>query len=290
MSPELLRNRAIALAQARYFFSKKSIWEVDCGALVRCAPIDSNIDVISATVSLKERGFLHTSPEYAMKRLLVQGSGDIYYLGHVYRQGECGRLHNPEFTMAEWYRLGFAFEEMIEETSEFIRLFLGPLPMRVISYKEAFEQYAKDAPLNPAWSETENRHYILSHKIEPNLGKDELTVLAYYPPNEAALARVTSVNDEPVAERFEIYYQGVELANGYHESSNADELKRRFTLENEARKARGQEVYALDVEFLESMEQGLPDCCGVSVGFDRVFMLSQGKEKISDIIPFPWEN
>lgn len=266
------------LADARRFFSDRDVLEVDCGALVKCAPIDSNIDVIETHSS----GFLHTSPEYAMKRLLVLGSGDIYFLGHVYRKGEIGRLHNPEFTMAEWYRIGFSFEEMIQETCDFLKLFLSELPIRILSYRKAFEGI--NAPHRSDWSETENRHYILSHYIEPNLGKGELTVLIDYPPNEAALACTIEKEGELVAERFEIYHKGVELANGYHETSNAVELRKRFTIENEARNARGQVMYQLDEEFLAAMEKGLPDCCGVSVGFDRAFMLSQNVNRLSEVI------
>lgn len=272
------------LAQARQFFATQNVLEVDCGALVKHAPIDSNIDVISASVSDTQQGFLHTSPEYAMKRLLVGGSGDIYYLGHVYRKGEMGRLHHPEFTMAEWYRIGFSFEEMIKETCDFICLFLGQLPIRILSYKKAFEEYAKHTEHQPHWSASENRHYILSHQIEPQLGNGELTVLIDYPPNEAALACTIEKQGELVAERFEIYHKGVELANGYHESSNAQELKKRFMLENDARAKRGQETYLLDEEFLSAMKKGLPDCCGVSVGFDRAFMLSQNASRLSEVV------
>lgn len=278
MSRELLKNRATALAKARSFFSDRNILEVDCGALVKRAPIDANIDVIETS-----DGFLHTSPEYAMKRLLIQGSGDIFFLGHVYRKGEKGRLHNPEFAMAEWYRLKVSLLQMIQETCDFIQLFLGALPIRILSYKNAFKGI--DIPYRKEWTETENRHYILSHHIEPNLGKNELTVLTDYPPNEAALACVVEKEGEIVAERFEIYHKGVELANGYHESSDAIELRNRFNLENEARKQRKLETYPLDEEFLAAMEKGLPDCCGVSVGFDRLFMLSQNAKNISEILP-----
>ncbi|HSX13702.1 MAG TPA: amino acid--tRNA ligase-related protein [Chlamydiales bacterium] len=279
MSRARLKNRALALSQARQFFQDRDILEVDCGALVKRAPIDANIDVIETT-----EGFLHTSPEYAMKRLLVQGSGDIFFLGHVYRKGELGRLHNPEFTMAEWYRLGYSLSEMIQETCDFLNLFLGKLPIRILSYRKAFEGI--NVPHRSDWSESENRHYILSHYIEPNLGKDELTVLTDYPPNEAALACVIEKEGHLVAERFEIYHQGVELANGYHESSNALELKNRFVLENEERKRRNLETYLLDEEFLSAMEKGLPDCCGVSVGFDRTFMLSQKATRLSQILAY----
>jgi len=294
-----LKERAKFLALARQFFSERGVLEVDCGALVKRAPIDANIDVITASVSNRETGFLHTSPEYAMKRLLALGMQDIYFLGHVFRKGEMGRLHNPEFTMAEWYRLSMPFEKMIQETCEFLFLFFGNLPIRLLSYRNAFSQYTQinytqDSishllPQNAAnWSKQESLHYILSHLIEPCLGQNELTVLIDYPPQEAALACVVKKNEEIVAERFEIYYQGVELSNGYHELSDDKELRCRFELENKMRELRNQEPYSLDEEFLTSIKD-LPDCCGVSVGFDRALMLRCKSPSLRHILPFSWE-
>jgi lysyl-tRNA synthetase class 2 len=296
MSPELLKNRALMLKKARMFFEMRNVLEVDCGALVKRAPIDANIDVMTVSVSPTEQGFLHTSPEYAMKKLLSEGAPDIYFLGHVFRRGEIGRRHSPEFTMAEWYRIGFSLAQMIEETSSFLSLFLGDLPIRHLSYRDAFLEYAKinytEDPLptiNPSWSRTETLHYILSHEIEPYLGKDELTILTDYPPYEAALACVVEKKGEWVAERFEIYHKGVELANGYHELSDAEELQNRFEKENKMRLLRGDFPYELDEAFLASMRKGIPDCCGVSVGFDRALMLQEKKESLFDILPFYWQ-
>lgn len=302
MYPEPLKflfDRAYMLRKARQFFQDRNLLEVDCGALVKRAPIDSHIHVISATVSNTEQGFLHTSPEYAMKRLLSLGIGDIFFLGHVFRKGEIGRLHNPEFTMAEWYRINISFEELIQETCAFIFLFLGEIPIRIISYRDVFNQYVGiDYTRDPLdhllpsngkhWQRTESLHYILSHKIEPHLGDDELTILTDYPSNEAALARLVEKNGEFVAKRFEIYHQGVELANGYHELSDVKELKERFDRENKARAERHEETYVLDESFLSAIEKGLPDCCGVSVGFDRALMLRNKAERLNQVLPFAW--
>jgi len=137
MSHERIKLRAEALETARTFFRQRDVLEVDCPALVKRAPLDANIDAISA-----DGGFLHTSPEYAMKKLLASGSGDIYFLGHVYRKEEIGRVHNTEFTMAEWYRTGFTLQDMIEEASVFLSLFLGELPVRTLSYREAYLKFA----------------------------------------------------------------------------------------------------------------------------------------------------
>ncbi|MBI3429999.1 MAG: EF-P lysine aminoacylase GenX [Actinobacteria bacterium] len=300
-----LTDRARLLAAVRSFFAERNVLEVDVCALSRHAPIALNIDVIDAHVSDKERGFLHTSPEYAMKRLLATGSGDIYFLGHVFRKGEIGRLHNPEFTMAEWYRLGFTLSQLMEETCQFLFLFFSPLPIRRLSYRDAFTQYLSlnytEAPLShlqqlaspylPSdtthWDRSHYLHLLLSHFIEPHLGQSELTLLTDYPPSEAALACTTIRNQELVAERFEIYYQGVELANGYHELVDPIELRRRFHEDNEQRAAIGKEAYPLDEAFLSALPQ-MPDCCGVSVGFDRALMLRNQKRSLSEILPFTW--
>lgn len=294
-----LRDRAAMLAKARHFFAERKILEVDPSSLVPRAPLDANIDVISAAVSDTEVGFLHTSPEYAMKRLLAEGAPDIFYLGHVFRKGEIGKLHNPEFTMAEWYRLSFSLRQMIEETVEFLSLFFGTKPSRFLSYRDAFQEYVgidytRDnlVPLLPShalgWSRETALQYLLAEHIEPRLGQGEITALTDYPPHEAALACVVEKGGEPVAERFELYFEGVELANGYRELSNARILRQRFEEENRARLARGQESYLLDEAFLEAMEKGLPDCCGVAVGFDRALMLRSQTHSLAEVLPFGW--
>jgi elongation factor P--(R)-beta-lysine ligase len=242
-----------------------------------------------------------------MKRLLAAGSGDIYYLGHVFRKGDIGRLHNPEFAMAEWYRLGISFAEMIKETCAFLSLFFGPLPLREISYREAFQRYAgidytaaslllireaarkAGASGSEEWSRDVCLHFLLTHAIEPQLGIGELTVFTDYPPHEAALAQVVHKKGENVAERFEIYHEGVELANGYHELAEASELRRRFEEENEIRRAQMKEPYALDEAFLQAMGSGFPECCGVSVGFDRALMLRRKAKSLFEILPFAWK-
>ena len=268
---------------ARQFFADRGVLEVDCGALVQRAPIDANINVLTVALSKAETAFLHTSPEYAMKRLLSAGAPDIFFLGHVFRKEEIGRLHSLEFTMAEWYRVGMSFQDMIQETCAFLFLFFGEQRVRLLSYADAFAQYAGELPSHASeWSKKEQAHYILAHHIEPHLGQDELTVLIDYPPEEAALACVVEKKGKLVAERFEIYYQGVELTNGYHELSDADELRCRFDEENRQRQLRGEEPYLLDEEFLASVER-LPDCCGVSVGFDRALMLQQKKPSLHDV-------
>ena len=304
---DLLCDRAKMLQKARQFFSDRNILEVDCCALRPRAAIDANIDVIGAFVSDQEKGYLHTSPEYAMKRLLSAKIGDIYFLGHVFRKGDIGPLHNPEFTMAAWYRIGISFADLIQETCAFLFLFIPPLPIRTLSYRDAFAQYvgidyskatlaelqakaeALSAHDSPNWNRDTYIHFLLSHAIEPRLGQQELTVLTDYPPHEAALAQVVKKQGELVAERFEIYCQGIELANGYHELGDAKELRRRFQQENAIRSSLNKETYLLDEPFLASMESYFPKCCGVSVGMDRALMIRRQAKTIREVLPFAWD-
>lgn len=295
MSPEQLKARASMLEKARAFFKKRCVTEVDCGAFIQRAPLDRNIDVISAWINQKTQAYLHTSPEYAMKKLLASGSGDIFFLGHVFRKEEFGPLHNPEFTMAEWYRIGFSLQEMIDETIAFLSLFFGALPVRYLGYKQAFEEYVGIQDLESdlssflppeaiQWQKLEQLDYLLSLKIQPFLGINELTVLWDYPEDQASLACVVEKEGRKVAERFEIYYKGVELTNGYHELQDPNELKRRLVEENKRRTIQGLPPFTLDESFIHALEKGLPDCSGVSVGFDRAFMLQQNASSIHEVL------
>lgn len=297
------------LAEVRAYFAARHVLEIDCCALVRCPSLDSNIDSIEATVSEKEAGYLHTSPEFAMKRLLADGIGDIYYLGHVFRKNDLGRFHNPEFTMIEWYRVGVPFDMFIEEACAVIRLFLGPLPMRRLSYRDALRTYAGIDPFAPHfdgaaaakrhgialssdtldWSRDDWLHLLMSHAVEPQLGHGELTVISDYPPSQAALARLIERDGFPVAERFEVYFRGIELSNGYHELTDAIEQRRRFEEESSARQKAGNKSHALDERFLAALDKGLPDCCGVSLGFDRLLMQRLELSSIHEVLPFSWE-
>jgi len=290
------------LFRVRDFFAKREILEVDCPALSASASIDTHIDVIQA-----EDRFLHTSPEYGMKRLLAQGSGDIFQLSHVFRKGELGTLHNPEFTMAEWYRVGVTFEEFIEETVDFVRLFLEDIPFTTLTYRDAFLHYlgcdylrletqqlaelaqARGIHFSGSLDKDGYLQLLMSSAIEPRLGQEKITVLTNYPASQAALAETKEIAGEPVAERFEIYFQGIELANGYHELKDPLEQRRRLDLANRERKALGKEELPLDIHFLAALESGLPDCCGVAAGFDRLLMLHLGKARLAEVLPLPWD-
>lgn len=305
-----LYDRAELLARSRQFFAQKKIIEVDCPHLCSSASVDPYIDLMSVSCSHAPLGYLHSSPEYAMKRLLVLGIGDIYQLSHVFRDEECGRLHNPEFTMTEWYRVGISIEEMIAETIEYIQLFLGEQPLEAISYRDAFKKYAQidylhaetdellrclthheiePYPLLAAEGKDALLNVILATVIEPELKKLSLCVLKDYPASQAALAKTFQKEDEKVAERFEIFYQGIELANGYHELCDPIEQRKRFQASNEIRAKEGRTHLLPDERFLKALEEGLPDCCGVAVGFDRLMMLRHQASQIADIMPFGWQ-
>lgn len=305
-----LQDRAFMLKTARSFFDQRGVLEVDCPILSPQASVDAHIDLISACYRGKDTCYLHSSPEMGMKRLLAEGMGDIYQLSHVFRDGEWSSKHNPEFMMAEWYRLGFSFEEMIEETIHFIWLFLGQLPYSIVSYRQLFLQKTGIDYVNATEKELLNYiqeqnisfypsilqegkdallNLILGSKIEPSLGQNELCVLAYYPASQAALAQKRWHESEQVAERFEVYFQGIELANGFHELTNANEQRNRFEESNMQRLALGKQTLPPDEKFLKALEKGLPECCGVAVGFDRLMMLRQKQHLISDVLSWGWD-
>lgn len=274
---EILKDRALMLAKARAFFKEREILEVDVPILSWEASVDLHIDLVEAHCCGK-LGYLHSSPEYGMKRLLAEGVGDIYQLSHVFRDYERGSKHTVEFTMAEWYRLGFTFKEMMEETIEFIHLFLNRQQVEILTYKEAFLRYSGKFP-----SSMEERDALYAFEIEPHFGQDCLTVIIEFPPEQAALAKL---GDNGMAERFEIYGGGMELANGYHELIDSQEQRARLEMANKERQAHGKKQLPIDQPFLKAFDIGLPDCCGVAVGFDRLMMLRHQLEEIREASSF----
>lgn len=296
------------LQKARLFFAKRKILEVDCPILSKHATIDAHIDVMKTEVCNDEIGYLHTSPEYGMKRLLSEGFSDLYQISHVFRKEEQGALHNPEFTLIEWYRKDFSFEKMIQETIFLIRLFLGKLSSLSRTYRTLFlEKLSLDpfaAPKEALFSLLQKRkislpkeaiswdretllQLILSHLMEPSLGKDHLFILTDFPPKMAALSQIQMTPHGNVAKRFEIYYRGIELANGYLELNDPEEQKRRFEEWNQIRKKSGKETYALDHRLLSSLPK-IPLMTGVAVGFDRLMMLRHKKNNLAEVLPFSW--
>jgi lysyl-tRNA synthetase class 2 len=320
-SPEALRQRAVLLGRARAFFAVRAVTEVDTPLVVN-APV-TDVHIHSATVQLGADAvarsavppmYLHTSPEYAMKRLLAAGSGDIYQICHVVRGLECGRLHNPEFTLIEWYRLGFSLGQLMDEVEVLVRALLGsaapPMSER-ISYREAFVRElgldpltAADAALaaaaeplalsdrsaSPAPAAALDRdgwlELLMGAIVGPRLGRGTLSFVHGYPASQAALARLDAA-DPRVAQRFELYCGGIELANGFRELAAASEQRARFEQDNARRRQHGLPVLPLDERLLAALAAGLPDCAGVALGFDRTLMLALGVGHIEEVMPFP---
>jgi lysyl-tRNA synthetase class 2 len=296
-----LRARSLFYQQIRAFFAQRDVLEVDTPILAAAPVTDPNIEPMQTT----EGRWLHTSPEYAMKRLLCAGSGDIWQLCKVFRAGEAGSKHNPEFSMLEWYRVGWDHHQLMDEVRDLVRTLFAPrwsaLPELRMSYAAAFMQYAgidvhhahddvlhakgielagQDLELNrDGWLDI-----IMSHLIEPSLPTNTLVFIDAFPASQAALAKIThGENDIAVAQRFELFFNGTELANGYHELTDAAEQRRRFN--NDARVAGGRKV---DVRLLEALESGLPECAGVAMGIDRLLMHSTGATSICEVLAFDW--
>ena len=309
-SLEAIRRRAQALRWTREFFHERGVLEIETPAMVNAAVSDVNLGSVRVEMPGRDAPlFLHTSPEYAMKRLLAAGSGDIYQVCHVYRGAERGRQHNPEFTMLEWYRLGFSLDELMDEVGQLVRgLLREELPVEMLSYREAVATHAGfdplDAPdaeliraaevlgMDSAHSHRASRDELLDlivgAQVGPALGANALTFVHGYPASQAALARLDST-DPRVALRFELYHRGIELANGYHELSEITEQRQRFGNDQELRRRRGLPVNPLDPNLLAALEAGMPDCAGVALGFDRVLMLAMGAASIDDVLAFPVE-
>jgi elongation factor P--(R)-beta-lysine ligase len=281
----VLQSRAAFLKKVRAFFDTRGIMEVDTPILSSYAPIDTHIDLFE----VKGGQYLHSSPEYGMKRLLAEGSGDIYQLGHVYRKDEIGRLHNPEFTMIEWYRIETTFHAFLQETLELCSLFLPHKDYEIITYTEAFQKFLgihPNAPLETLskLAEKKGTHEELLNilwglSIEPYLGQGKWTIVTAYPQKQAALAQIKN----GYAERFEIYFNGIELGNGYHELTDPIEQKRRLEKANNERIALRKEPLPIDPNFLRALEKGLPDCYGIAMGFDRLLMLHLKASSIKEI-------
>ncbi len=303
-SIETLGKRATLLKDIRDFFSECGVMEVETPLLSRAGNSDPEIQ----SIGTDDGGFLRTSPEFALKRLLAAGSGDVFELGRVFRAGESGRTHNPEFTMLEWYRTGFTYHELMDEVAALVRYCgrggLDGWPVEKIAYRDLFARHldidpftANTAALAAAAGkhgvtgmELERRPWLdllMSLVIQPALSKQQLTFVFDYPADQAALARVRQ-QSPPVAERFELYLGQIELANGYQELTDATEQRQRFTTENALRSERGHDVYPTDKHLLEALEHGLPECAGVALGVDRLLMALVGAESLSEVIAFPF--
>jgi len=305
-SPDIIRARAELLSRIRAFMTERGILEVETPMLGHCSITDPFIEPLSTSVSLPDRTekevlYLHTSPEYCMKRLLAAGAGSIYQICKVFRDAELGQRHQPEFSMLEWYRIGFDHHDLIRECMELLDV-LGIGPCRKTSYQALFHQYTG---LDPHTAELDALRQYAMHKgyADPQSGRHELldfifnrvvvdgmnneTVFVYdYPECMAALARI-SQGPQKVAERFELFIKGMEIANGFHELCDASEQRQRFMQEQEIRMQQGKSITELDEYLLKALEQGIPDCAGVAIGLDRLLMVISQCPDIEDVLSFP---
>lgn len=309
-SQAALKSRAQQLAFVRGFFDARGVLEVETPVLGQHGVTDPNLDSIPAQASaFGYRGsWLQTSPEYHMKRLLAAGYGSVYQVSKVFRNGERGRRHNPEFSMLEWYRLGFDDAALMDEVSDLVCGWLGCERPRVVSYRDAVRTWAQVDPFADddrtlmgrceQWMEPEQLaslgrdgclDLLMSFAVEPNLGRDRPEFVSGYPASQAALARVSEVDGYPVAHRFELYIDGLELCNGYWELADPKEQRRRFQEDNRQRLQTGKPAMAVDEAFLAAIEAGLPDCAGVALGLDRLLMLKLDTRDIADVLAFPFE-
>lgn len=301
-SLDALRLRAELYSRIREFFQQHDVLEVETPVLGQAASTDVHL----ASYSVDDGLFLQTSPEFAMKRLLAAGSGAIYQICKSFRHGESGKRHNPEFSMLEWYRPGFDHFQLMAEVAELLNSLLGERPVRQLSYRSAFAQVLDVDPHHATVSElsalalqhcnyqtNENDRdtlldLLMAEVIEPRLGQGELTFIYNYPASQSALAKVKGDNQGArVAERFELYVNGVELANGYHELTDAGEQQRRFDADIAERLRRGLPDVPVDQKLVQALQHGLPECAGVAVGLDRLLMLMADTDSIRDVIAFP---
>lgn len=307
-----LQARAGMLAAVHGFFAEAGVMAVETPLLAPAAGTDPAIEPLRSrfTGPGHPHGlplYLQTSPEYHMKRLLAAGSGPIYQVTRAFRDGEAGRRHNPEFSILEWYRPGFDHHALMDEVAALVQRVLGQrLPVRKRSYRELFKTTFGIDPLTEPTERlaklaaehcpgvgadlTLERDgwldLLLTSGIEPQLGQGELTFVTDYPASQAVLARLNP-DDPRTAARFELYLNGLELANGFHELTDADEQRARFEQDRAARQATGQPDIALDEAFLAALQSGMPDCSGVALGLDRLLMCKLGETDIRRVQAFP---
>jgi lysyl-tRNA synthetase class 2 len=305
----LLRARAELLARIRIFFDERQVLEVETPILSTSAPSEPAIAPLPCRYQSQTSCWLNSSPEFAMKRLLAAGTGPIYQLGKVFRNGEFGRLHNPEFTMLEWYRPGFSLDDLMTEVAALVAcVSRRDWPINQLSYRELFLEHlgldpfqAEAAQLEALArsrgidliAETMDRDawldLLLSHLLQPLLGQGALSFVHGYPPSQAALAQLRDTPYGPVAERFELYMEGIEIANGYAELTDANEQRQRFMHDLERRRRQGLPEPRMDEHFLAALEAGLPQCSGVALGVDRLLMVLQGCTRLDEVLAFPFD-
>jgi len=305
-----LELRAALYALIRRFFAERGVLEVETPILSEAGNTEPNIESFSTTFSGpvtagSRECWMRTSPEHALKRLLAAGVGDCYELGRVFRNGEAGRRHNPEFTMLEWYRVGFDHRRLMRETAELVSaaLTMKGRDATIVekSYRDLFVEGlgldpfaasldALRAPLSEfrineeGLSRDDWLDLLITHRLQPAFPNDRITIVYDFPASQCALARIRN-DDPPVAERFELFLGSYELANGYHELTDAAEQRARFERDNARRRARGQREVPIDERFLAALSE-MPACAGVALGIERLLMVLAGVDDIRDVLAF----
>ncbi|MDI9818103.1 MULTISPECIES: elongation factor P--(R)-beta-lysine ligase [unclassified Legionella] len=302
-SLETLRQRARVIAQIRQFFNQRNYLEVETPLMARFGTTDVYLANIKA-IFRDETYYLQTSPEYHMKRLLAAGSGPIFQLARVFRDDELGRWHNPEFTMLEWYQVGIDHHQLMDEVDALLQQVLECQPMMRKTYQQVFVEICNVDPFSPTVEELQNilKHYqldnvlpadeqdidqylflLMSHIVEPALAEEAVPVAVYnFPPSQAALARI----NQGVAERFEIYFKGIELANGFHELTDAGAQAARFQQDLAIRQQKGLSLPIADEYLLQALESGLPACSGIALGIERLLALALKQLSIAKTLAF----
>lgn len=307
VSFEMLLARARLLEKLRKFMNKHGILEVETPILVDAAVSDPHIESFETALQYPggrhiRKHFLHTSPEYAMKRLLASGSGPIYQICRVFRDNEIGKYHNPEFTMLEWYRPEYDHHQLMDELDELLQV-LNFKPAQKKTYAEVFKEKTDLDPHTTALVELQKTatdygytaqgdersvllDFIFSHCVCDHIGHECPHMIYDFPVVQSALARIRH-SDPPVAERFELFIHGLEIANGFHELCDAGEQKKRFVQDNLQREKSGKPEVFIDEKFIEALKYGLPPCAGVAVGVDRLLMAMHHCTDIREVIAFP---
>jgi lysyl-tRNA synthetase class 2 len=303
-APAALRERAELYRALREFFHARGVLEVETPILSEAGNTDPNIESFVTKFRGREPRWLRTSPEFALKRLLAAGVQDCYELGRVFRDGEAGRRHNPEFAMLEWYRVGWDHHRLMQEVRDLVLATVGPVESQATTYRDLYRERlgvdpfeapverlrsVLDIDIDPAGLRRDDwLDLLMTHRLQPQFPRHRLTFVHDYPASQCALARVRGQGADAVAERFEAYLGPQELANGYHELTDAAEQRERFERDLATRRARGAVLPALDERLLATLEHGLPDCAGVALGVERLLMAKLGAEDIAEVLAFPF--
>jgi lysyl-tRNA synthetase class 2 len=308
----LLKKRAELIQSIRSFFMTREVMEVDTPAMSHATVTDVHLhtfktEFVGPGYADGRQLYFMTSPEFHMKRLLAAGSGSIYQINKAFRNEESGRHHNPEFTMLEWYRVGFDHHQLMDEMNELLMMVLGCGHAKRMTYQQAFITHLGVCPLSAEMfalreaaaplglsdiaDKEQDRDTLLqllfSMGVETQIGKDAPAFVYDFPASQAALAKVNP-EDERVADRFEVYFKGIELANGFHELDNPEEQLARFEEDNQKRQQMGLAPQPIDHHLIEALRAGLPACAGVALGIDRLIMLALGATHIDEVVAFPF--